>query len=111
VGAVAREGVETQATFVYLVSDPAASNSYKAHIAILYGAIELQYNCMMALKFATFSSEIELPFYSALSTLKIDHDRLEVAARHVLGLYEAPISVTSDSCRMQVLGNALTSNQ
>jgi ubiquitin-like modifier-activating enzyme ATG7 len=66
---------------------------------------------MMALKFAPFSSEIELPFYSALSTLKIDHDRLDVSARHVLGLYEAPVSVTSESCRMQVLGNALTSNQ
>lgn len=65
----------------------------------------------MALKFAPFSSEIELPFYSALSTLKIDHDRLDVSARHVLGLYEAPVSVAPESCRMQVLGNALTSNQ
>jgi ubiquitin-like modifier-activating enzyme ATG7 len=66
---------------------------------------------MMALKFVPFSSEIELPFYSALASLKIDHDRLDVSVRHVLGLYESPISVTSESCRMQVLGNALTSNQ
>jgi ubiquitin-like modifier-activating enzyme ATG7 len=66
----------------------------------------------MALKFATFSSEIELPFYSALSSLKIDHDRLDVSARHVLGIYEPPITVGAEpSCRMQVLGNALTSNQ
>jgi ubiquitin-like modifier-activating enzyme ATG7 len=65
----------------------------------------------MTLKFAPFSSEIELPFYSALSNLKIDHDRLDVSARHVLGLYEPPVSVTLESCRMQVLGNALTSNQ
>ena len=66
---------------------------------------------MMALKFATFSSEIELPFYSALAQLKIDFDRLDDSARHVQGLYEAPISVAGDSCRMQVLGNALSSSQ
>jgi ubiquitin-like modifier-activating enzyme ATG7 len=63
------------------------------------------------MKFATFSSEIELPFYSALSSLKIDYDRLDVSARHVLGLYGPPVPVASEDCRMQILGNALTSNQ
>jgi ubiquitin-like modifier-activating enzyme ATG7 len=64
----------------------------------------------MDFKYAPFGSEIELPFYSALSTLKIDYDRLDAPTRHVLGIYEPPFSVTSGSCRMQILGNALTSN-
>lgn len=62
----------------------------------------------MTLQFAPFSSEIELPFYAALSTLKIDHDRLDDSARPVLGLYEPRLTAPADSgCRMQVLGNAL----
>jgi ubiquitin-like modifier-activating enzyme ATG7 len=66
----------------------------------------------MALQFAPFGSEIELPFYSALSSLKIDHDKLDDSARQVLGLYEPrATSAPETSCRMQVLGNALTSNQ
>lgn len=65
----------------------------------------------MTLQYAPFQSEIELPFYSALSNLKIDHDRLDVSARQVLGLYGAPINPTSrTSCQMQILGNALTSS-
>lgn len=65
----------------------------------------------MALQYAPFQSEIELPFYSALAHLKIDHDRLDVSARQVLGLYGAPIHATSrTSCQMQILGNALTSS-
>ncbi|KAI9736810.1 MAG: Autophagy protein 7 [Claussenomyces sp. TS43310] len=63
------------------------------------------------LQYAPFESQIELPFYSALSSLKIDHDRLDDSARPVLGLYEPAISSAQDrSCRMQVLGNALTSD-
>ncbi|OBT56430.1 E1-like protein-activating enzyme G [Pseudogymnoascus sp. 24MN13] len=65
----------------------------------------------MALQYAPFQSEIELPFYSALANLKIDHDRLDVSARQVLGLYGAPINLTSrTNCQMQILGNALSSS-
>ncbi|RQM06782.1 hypothetical protein DH86_00002753 [Scytalidium sp. 3C] len=64
----------------------------------------------MALKFAPFRSEIELPFYTALSQSKIDHDKLDDSARRVLGLYEPkPNTAPDQSCCMQVLGNALTS--
>ncbi|KAJ5041227.1 uncharacterized protein L3040_005775 [Drepanopeziza brunnea f. sp. 'multigermtubi'] len=64
----------------------------------------------MALKFAPFGSEIELPFYTALSQFKIDFDKLDDSARPVLGLYEPRMTPTpEESCRMQVLGNALTS--
>jgi len=66
----------------------------------------------MALKFAPFGSEIELPFYTALSQSKIDHDKLDDSARTVLGLYEPRLTATpEESCRMRVLGNALTSNE
>ncbi|CAG8978371.1 hypothetical protein HYALB_00010389 [Hymenoscyphus albidus] len=64
----------------------------------------------MALKFAPFGSEIDLPFYTALSQSKIDHDKLDDSARTVIGLYEPRIVKPEDSCRMRVLGNALTSD-
>lgn len=64
------------------------------------------------LKFATFSSEIELPFYSALFSSKLDHDKLSDSARPVLGLYEPRAGLApDDSVKMQVLGSALTSHQ
>lgn len=64
----------------------------------------------MTLQYAPFSSEIELPFYSVLTTLKIDHDRLDESVRPVLGLYEPRNTAPAqDTCRMQILGNALTS--
>ena len=65
----------------------------------------------MALKFAPWGSEIELPFYTALSQLKIDHDKLDDSARTVLGLYEPRATAPEESCRMRVLGNALTSDE
>lgn len=66
----------------------------------------------MALKFAPFSSEIELPFYQNLSQSKIDHDKLDDSARRVLGLYEPRANLSpEDSCKMMVLGNALTSDE
>lgn len=65
----------------------------------------------VALKFATFSSEIELPFYSALFSSKLEHDKLSDSARPVLGLYEPrPGVAPDDSVKMQVLGSALTSH-
>lgn len=66
----------------------------------------------VALKFATFASEIELPFYSALFSSKLEHDKLSDSARPVLGLYEPrPGVAADDSVKMQVLGSALTSHQ
>ncbi|EGO60611.1 hypothetical protein NEUTE1DRAFT_75898 [Neurospora tetrasperma FGSC 2508] len=66
----------------------------------------------MDLKFATFSSEIELPFYSALFSSKLDHDKLDSSARPVLGLYEPRSHASPEaSTRMQILGSALTSDQ
>ncbi|RYP18947.1 hypothetical protein DL765_003625 [Monosporascus sp. GIB2] len=66
---------------------------------------------MAALKFAPFSSEIELPFYHALFASKLDHDKLSDSARPVLGLYEPrPGTEPDDSVKMQVLASALTSN-
>ncbi|KAK8056869.1 hypothetical protein PG993_002096 [Apiospora rasikravindrae] len=62
------------------------------------------------LKFVPFSSEIELPFYSALFSSKLEHDKLDESARQVLGVYEPqPGTAPEDSAKMQVLGNALTS--
>ncbi|KAI9805298.1 MAG: Autophagy protein 7 [Piccolia ochrophora] len=61
-----------------------------------------------SLQFAPFASDIELPFYSALASHKINHDKLDDSARKLLGLYEVrPNDMPEASCRMQVLGNAL----
>ncbi|KAH0559110.1 Autophagy protein 7 [Trichoglossum hirsutum] len=55
------------------------------------------------MRFAPFASDIELPFYTSLASLKIDHDRLDDSARRVLGLYEVrPNDPPEASCRMQV---------
>ena len=65
----------------------------------------------MDIKFAPFTSEIELPFYSALFSTKLEHDKLDDSARSVLGLYEPrPHAAAEASTKMQILGNALTSN-
>ncbi|SPO06638.1 related to APG7 (component of the autophagic system) [Cephalotrichum gorgonifer] len=61
-------------------------------------------------QFVPNSSEIELPFYSALFASKLDHDKLDNSARQVLGLYEPRVVDPEDSCKLQVLGNALTSS-
>ena len=62
------------------------------------------------LQFAPFSSEIELPFYSALFASKLEYDKLDDSARVVLGLYEPRHEEPESSCKLQVLGNALTSH-
>ena len=67
---------------------------------------------MTGLKFAAFSSDIELPFYTSLASHKINHDKLDDSARRLLGLYELKPSEDSNiSCRMQIRGNALTSDE
>ncbi|PSR76436.1 hypothetical protein BD289DRAFT_486853 [Coniella lustricola] len=66
---------------------------------------------MADVKFAAFNSQIELPFYSALFSSKLDHDKLDDSARFVLGTYEAnPAASPDDSARLLILGNALTNN-
>lgn len=63
------------------------------------------------LKFATFTSDIELPFYTSLASHKINHDRLDDSARRLLGLYEIRSSDSPEaSCRLQIHGNALTND-
>lgn len=67
---------------------------------------------MAELKFSAFSSQIELPFYSALFASKLDHDKLDDSARPILGLYEHRANANQDeSTRMQIHGNALTNSQ
>ncbi|OQE20354.1 hypothetical protein PENSTE_c013G05836 [Penicillium steckii] len=60
------------------------------------------------MQYAPFASDIELPFYTALASHKINHDKLDDSARPVLGLYEIR-STDSDnaSCRIQIHGNSL----
>ncbi|KAL1836563.1 hypothetical protein VTJ49DRAFT_4924 [Mycothermus thermophilus] len=66
---------------------------------------------MSTLKFVPFSSEIELPFYTALFSSKLDHDKLDDSARPVLGLYEPrPQADPEAGTRMQIHAGALRSN-
>lgn len=63
------------------------------------------------MQYTPFASDIELPFYTALASLKINHDRLDDTARNVLGLYEIrPSDPPNVSSRVQIHGNALTSD-
>jgi ubiquitin-like modifier-activating enzyme ATG7 len=67
---------------------------------------------MTSLQFAPWSSDIELAFYAALASLKINHDKLNDSARKVLGLYEVrPGDKPERSCRMQIHGTALTTDE
>ena len=63
------------------------------------------------LKFATFASDIELPFYTSLASHKINHDKLDESARRLIGLYEIKSNDAPEaSCRLQIHGNALTND-
>lgn len=64
------------------------------------------------MQYTPFASDIELPFYTSLASLKVNHDKLDDSARKVLGLYEIRASdAPPASCRMQIHGNALTSDE
>ncbi|KAL4746772.1 hypothetical protein BDW72DRAFT_210161 [Aspergillus terricola var. indicus] len=64
------------------------------------------------MQYTPFASDIELPFYTALASLKINHDKLDDSARKVLGLYEIrPSDAPNTSCRIQIHGNALASDE
>ncbi|KAL3469464.1 hypothetical protein BJX99DRAFT_265169 [Aspergillus californicus] len=65
---------------------------------------------MSTMQYTPFASDIELPFYTALASHKINHDKLDDSARKILGLYEIrSTDPPNTSCRMQIHGNALTS--
>lgn len=67
---------------------------------------------MEPLKFAPWTSEIDLGFYSALGNLKLNHDRLDSSARRVLGVYQIQTRDPPErSARMQVHNQALTQDQ
>ncbi|KAJ5668798.1 Ubiquitin-like modifier-activating enzyme atg7 [Penicillium macrosclerotiorum] len=62
------------------------------------------------MQYTPFASDIELPFYTALASHKINHDKLDDSARFVLGLYEIRSTDSENvSCRMQIHANALSS--
>lgn len=64
------------------------------------------------MQYTPFASDIELPFYTSLASLKLNHDKLDDSPRKLLGLYEIrPSDAPDASCRMQVHGNALTSDE
>lgn len=66
----------------------------------------------MPLRYATWISDVELAFYSSLASIKINHDKLDSSARKVLGLYEInPKDADARSTRMQIHGNALTTDE
>ena len=64
------------------------------------------------LKYTPWTSDIDIAFYQALASLKINHDKLDSSARKVLGLYEInPKDAEARSTRMQIHGNALTTDE
>ncbi|KAI9889895.1 MAG: Autophagy protein 7 [Vezdaea aestivalis] len=65
------------------------------------------------MQYAPLNSNIELPFYTALASLKINHDKLDDSARKILGLYETrpAVSGAAGGCDLQILGNALATDE
>ncbi|RMJ23975.1 hypothetical protein PHISP_05159 [Aspergillus sp. HF37] len=64
------------------------------------------------MQYMPFASDVELPFYMALASIKINHDKLDASARKLLGRYEIrPADPSNASCRVQIHGNALTSDE
>lgn len=64
------------------------------------------------LLYAPWTSDVELAFYSALASLKINHDKLDSSARKCLGLYQINHKDPPErSARMEIHGTALTTDQ
>ncbi|EPS31273.1 hypothetical protein PDE_06228 [Penicillium oxalicum 114-2] len=64
------------------------------------------------MQYAPYASDIELPFYTALASHKINHDKLDDSARSVLGLYEIrSTDADNASCRIQIHSNALINTE
>lgn len=90
--------------------------SHLSSVSSNHTASEKQRKCQetepVKMQYTPFASDIELPFYTALASLKINYDRLDDSARKVLGLYEIrPSDAPNASSRMQIHGNALTSDK
>lgn len=69
-------------------------------------------NRLLKMQYVPFASDIEIPFYAALASHKINHDKLDDSARKLLGLYEIrPSDEAGNSSRMQIHANALTSDE
>ena len=67
---------------------------------------------MGELKFVSFASDIELPFYTSLAAQKLDSAQLDDSARPVLGLYDVRASDgRGTASRLQIHANALISDQ
>ncbi|QIW98764.1 hypothetical protein AMS68_004282 [Peltaster fructicola] len=67
---------------------------------------------LVPLQYAPWLSDVELSFFSALASIKINHDKLDSSARKLLGLYEInPKDPAERSTRMQIHGNALTADE
>lgn len=65
----------------------------------------------LILQYAPWTSDVELAFYSALASIKINHDKLDSSTRKVLGLYEIQHrDLPERSNRMQIHGSSLTSD-
>lgn len=86
-------------------------SAYTLHVTTRC-AVDNDTNTVMAgLQFAPWTSDVELPFYTSLSHLKINHDKLDSSARKVRGLYQVDHrDVPERSTRMQIHGSALTSD-
>lgn len=64
------------------------------------------------MKYDSFYSFVELGFYSALASHKIDYDKLDDSARKLLGLYSpAKVNSTRDGSRMEIAPNALVADE
>lgn len=67
---------------------------------------------LLPIQYAPWLSDIELSFFSALASIKINHDKLDSSARKLLGVYEInPRDIPERSTRMQIHGNALTTDE
>lgn len=63
------------------------------------------------LKFATFTSQVELPFWASLASEKIDQHKLDETERSISGVYEIRQDVSPEaSCVLQLHGNGMASD-
>lgn len=86
-----------------------ASNTTRRHLCYRPRYLSLS---DLRMQFTPFISDIEIPFYSSLASLKLNHDKLDDSTRKILGLYELrPSDASEASCRMQIRGNALLTDE
>ena len=67
---------------------------------------------MTTLQFAPWSSDIDLSFYAALASRKVNHDKLDDAARQIVGRYELrPGDAPEQSARMHIPGDSFKTDK